>query len=70
MSYKKVRFTKDGISTVGIVLETEVLKKRTITELSRMYPYSEVPKMGKLQVSKEFPTWNEAFWYKFPEDEK
>ena len=47
--------------TAGLVLPADVLKNRTITELSRLFPRSEATKMIRMLLSPEFNTWEAAF---------
>lgn len=39
--------------------------KVTISEVSRLFPYSEAGKMERIARSPIFPTWDEAFAYTF-----
>jgi hypothetical protein len=62
--YTKVRFTsKRNGATAGLVVEH--IDDKSINDLSRLYPYSEASKMEKIERSPEFPTFLEAFNYKF-----
>jgi len=64
--YIKVRFTsKNNGSTAGVVLTVEQMRTMPMTELSRMFPYSEVRKMERRERSPEYATWDEAFLHTF-----
>jgi len=52
-------------TTAGLVVDTDTLKGSTIGELSRLFPMSESNKMYKIQASKGFETFVEAFAHKF-----
>lgn len=67
MGYIKFRFEKaDGSAhTAGFVLSDSDFRKRSISELSRMYPYSEAMKMERFIASDPYPTWDEAFAHQF-----
>jgi len=65
-TYRKVRFTsKANGSTAGLVIESDRFERMSITDFSRLFPYSEASKMRTLQVSPEFPTWEAAFDHSF-----
>ena len=54
----------DPASTAGLVLDTHKFPLDTpITELSRLFPYSEAGKMHRVHRSPLFDTWEEAFRY-------
>jgi len=62
--YHKVRFTSSIGSTAGLIL-TDKQVKLHITEISRMFPYSEAMKMATFQVSPAYETWEQAFAHEF-----
>jgi len=64
--YHKVRFTsrRHG-ATAGIILETATFGGMTLTQVSRFFPWSEVPKMEKLEQAGPFESWDEAFEHQF-----
>ena len=63
--FVKVRFTNGAESTAGLIMPYDKVKHSTITELSRAFPYSEAPKMKRLDISPAYETWEEAFNHKF-----
>lgn len=76
--FHKVYFSDGrGNRTAGLVLNEEHVKNKSITELSRLFPYSEANKMQFIYISPGFETWEEAFnhstdsdfgsfWKKYP----
>jgi len=62
--YHKVRFIGDNKYTAGLVV-TEAQARLPITELSRFFPYSEFPKMTRLEISPAYETWEQAFAHEF-----
>jgi len=66
MTFVKVRFTsKTNGSTAGLILTLDKFKKMSITDISRMFPYSESVKMAWLEVSNQYSTWDMAFAHDF-----
>ena len=66
MTFVKVRFTsKTNGSTAGLILTLDKFKKMSITDISRMFPYSESCKMAWLEVSNQYSTWDMAFAHDF-----
>lgn len=61
MKYAKIWFESKHGKTAGLVIEIKKLDKMTMSEISRLFPYSEAPKMFKLRCSPYFDSWNEAF---------
>jgi len=69
-TYRKIRFTSDTHgSTAGLIVTDYEATTLPITTLSRLYPYSEVFKMERLEVSRSYATWDEAFHHNFDEGE-
>ena len=64
-TYLKFRFTSRQGCTAGLVIESDKFSNLSITELSRFFPYSESRFMRKLEVSREFNSWREAFDFDF-----
>jgi hypothetical protein len=65
-TYRKVRFTSPtNGSTAGLVVTCYQDSQHSIESLSRLFPYSEAPKMRTLQVSQAYRTWEEAFDHEF-----
>lgn len=64
-TYRKFRFTSRHGSTAGLVIESDRMEHTTITDLSRLFPYSEARFMARLEVSPEYKTWEEAFGHEF-----
>ncbi len=65
--YCKLRFVSKyhhGV-TAGLIVSETKLKGKSISDISRWYPYSEASKMDRLQRSPFFATWDEAFRYQF-----
>jgi len=71
-NYCKIRFESKYYrgATGGIVFEANILKGKTITELSRYSPIGEFNRMNRLERSPFFETWNEAFNYEFKQPKK
>ena len=63
-TFYKVAFSNDDNWTAGLVLGPEV-KKMTVSEISRLFPYSESWKMHKLHISPPRNSWLQAFDYNF-----
>jgi len=64
MRYKKIRFTGKRGNTAGIVID-ENMFSLSVSDLSRLFPYSEAMKMERLEVSPVFDSWDDAFAYQF-----
>ena len=64
-SFRKFRFTSSQGVTAGLVIESERFARTSITDLSRLFPYSEARLMARLEVSPEYPTWEGAFAHTF-----
>jgi hypothetical protein len=60
-TYVKFRFTSRNGATAGLVIESDRFQRTSMTNLSRFFPYSEAQFMARLEVSPEYPTWEEAF---------
>ena len=66
VTYTKFRFTHPvNGNTADLVMETTKLTSMTISEISRLFPESEAPKMARLERSPSFGTWEKAFNYNF-----
>jgi hypothetical protein len=64
--YVKVRFTSARYgSTAGLIVEKTKLYGMSISDVSRLFPISEATKMIKLQQSKPYQTWEDAFAHSF-----
>lgn len=63
--YIKYRFTKEAENTAGIVISYDAFCKRSIEDLSRVFPYSECLKMGRLEISDVYQTELEAMNHEF-----
>lgn len=61
--YRKVWFCNGFDRTAALVLDSDKACKTPITEISRLFPIWEVPKMRHLMISPEFDTWNECFQF-------
>lgn len=71
-TYRKVRFHHpEHGDTAGLVVDSEWIERNAtgdfVAAVSRLYPRSECLKMGRLYISPEFATWEQAFGYVFPE---
>lgn len=66
--FRKVRFYSIHGETAGLVLTETKFRQVTLNNLSRMFPDSECLKMGRVQYSPLFDTWNEAFLFDFNRD--
>lgn len=60
MPYRKVWFANGTERTAALVLDSEKAAKMPITEISRLFPIWEAPKMRHLMVSPEFQTQMEC----------
>lgn len=68
--FVKVRFySRSHGATAGLIFRASDVRTMTIGEISRRFPYSEAPKMHRLEVSPEYCTWDEAFAHIFAGDE-
>lgn len=69
-TYVKVRFVSPAHQTAGLIFTSSQLLKHNVSSLSRVFPYGEFLKLSgrlvSLQMSPEFPTWEEAFNHEFP----
>jgi hypothetical protein len=67
--FHKVMFTRSGFgSTAGLVVDADTHDVRDMAAISRLFPYSEAPKMRAYHVSPAFDTFDDAFAYVFPLD--
>ena len=72
-TFQKVRFSQHATSndpelcTAGLVLDAAKLANMTVSDISRLFPYSESHKMRVLQVSKKYPHFYDAFNHQFTE---
>lgn len=66
-TYVKFRFRNpfNGQSTAGLVVPFHEMKHKSISDLSRLFPYSEANKMRTVDVSPEYSTWEQAFNHQF-----
>jgi len=67
ITYVKFRFANVAHDrfTAGLVVPFAEMKHKSISELSRLFPYSEAGAMRSVQVSPEYPTWEDAFNHTF-----
>lgn len=63
--YVKVRFVSGHGETAGIVISETKFNNSTISGLSRLFPVSEFRKMGSLQASPVFDSFDAAFLHQF-----
>lgn len=63
-TFVKIMFYGSGGETAGIVMPMAKVRGKTVSQLSRFFPYSEAPKMEKIYISDEFDTWEKAFAHK------
>ena len=62
----KFRFSsKTNGATAGLILTHDQFHANSITSLSRLFPMSEATKMERLEHSKPYDTWEEAFDHTF-----
>jgi hypothetical protein len=67
--FHKVIFTSSQHgATAGLVIDATKIDPRDMVRVSRLFPYSETPKMRTYHVSPAFPTFEQAFDYEFPFD--
>ena len=48
-------------ATAAIILDSEVIDRMTVSEISRLFPYSESTKMVFLEISPEYDSFEDAF---------
>jgi hypothetical protein len=48
-------------ATAAIILDSEVIDRMTVGEISRLFPYSESNKMVFLEISPEYDSFEDAF---------
>lgn len=65
MAFRKIRFSNGAVTTPGLVFDSDTLATKTVSEISRCFPYWEALKMHKLETSPPFDTWMGAFYYEF-----
>ena len=71
MTFQKVRFARSNNPesaddcTAGLILESSKLESMTVSDVSRLFPYSEAAKMRVIQVSPRYPDWEAAFNHQF-----
>lgn len=63
--FRKFRFTNGKEHTAALIMESAKLIKMPVTEVSRLFPYSEAPKMRTFEMSPAYETWEQAFEYQF-----
>lgn len=51
----------DSQTTAALILDSEVIDTMTVTEISRLFPYSESTKMVFLEISPEYDSFEDAF---------
>lgn len=67
MRYRKIRFySKEHGPTAGLVVRFDGKTMYTLTQLSKLFPITEAPKMKRFQAGPIFDTWEEAFNFEFP----
>jgi hypothetical protein len=64
-TYRKVRFTSYAGNTAGVIVESAKFDTMTTSDISRLFPYYEAPKMKVLQLSDEYSSWEAAFSHSF-----
>ena len=65
--YCKIRFISKhhhGV-TAGLILSASAMRGKTVSDLSRLFSYSEANKMDRFQRSPFFESWDDAFAYTF-----
>ena len=50
--------------TAGLIFPVEQLKGKSVSEISRYFPYSEAMKMERFFTSPLFDSWEDAFNFK------
>lgn len=66
--YIKFRFKSEHGATAGLVLNADIYKTKSITDLSKCFPMREASKMHRLQCSEAFGTWDDAFNFDFDKE--
>ena len=51
----------DSQTTAAIILDSDKIDGMTVTEISRLFPYSESTKMVFLEISPEYDSFEDAF---------
>jgi hypothetical protein len=59
--FYSIWFSGRGGQTTKLVVKGEILKKASIANLSRMFPYFEVSKLQKLHTAGPYNSFDEAF---------
>jgi len=52
-------------TTAALILDSEAVDRMTVTEISRLFPYSESTKMVFLEISPEYDSFDDAFYADF-----
>ena len=55
----------DSQTTAALILDSEKIDGMTVTEISRLFPYSECTKMVYLEISPEYDSFEDAFYADF-----
>ena len=63
--FYKVRFTNGDESTAGLVVKKSQIENMSVSDISRLFPYSEARKMKRLEQSPQMSSFDEAFYYDF-----
>lgn len=65
--YCKIRFVSKYHhgATAGLIVSATAMKGKTVSDISRLFPYSEANRMDRLERSPFFPSWDQAFAYTF-----
>jgi len=63
--YVKFRFVSDEGATAGVVMAESSYRAASISDLSRLFPYSEARFMRRLEVSPAYDLWDRAFAHDF-----
>jgi hypothetical protein len=61
--FRKVWFSKGTEKTAGLIVPSEKLAAMSVSDVSRLFPYSEATKMNLFHQSPEFDSWEAAFAY-------
>ena len=64
-TYQKVMFSSNAGKTAGLVVPADRVQNASVSDLSRLFPYSESGKMARVHVSPEYPTFEAAFAHSF-----
>jgi len=51
----------DSQCTAALILDSDKIDGMTVTEISRLFPYSECTKMVYLEISPEYDSFEDAF---------